>query len=224
MQDGWISLWRKFRQHEFWRKKRIFSKAEAWLDILMEVRWEDESENVLLGWKTYDCGYGESLNAILTWAKRWKWSESKVRRFFDYLKSCSMIEVKSDTKTTHLKVCNFEHYQKTRRTNEEQTKNKRRQNNKGNKVNKLITYKKEREGAKRFAPPTPIEVGEYSDSIGFDLDGSTFCDFYEARGWMLGKNKMKSWKAAIRTWKSRQNADKGTGVSMADWLKGQTDG
>ena len=32
-----------------------------------------------------------------------------------------------------------------------------------------------------------------------------FVDFYESKGWMIGKNKMKNWKASIRTWKSKQN-------------------
>lgn len=52
-----------------------------------------------------------------------------------------------------------------------------------------------------FKPPTPEEVTEYAKSIKFALDGQKFCDWYEARNWMLGKTKMKSWKAAVRTWK-----------------------
>jgi hypothetical protein len=33
-----------------------------------------------------------------------------------------------------------------------------------------------------------------------DVDGVKFINFYESKGWMVGKNKMKDWKAAIRTW------------------------
>lgn len=58
---------------------------------------------------------------------------------------------------------------------------------------------------KAFVPPKPQEVTEYAKSINFALDGSTFCDFYEARNWCIGKVKMKSWKACVRTWKSRRN-------------------
>lgn len=63
------------------------------------------------------------------------------------------------------------------------------------------------ERTRAFAPPTPQEVQEYAKSIKFDLQGQTFCDYYEARNWMLGKSKMKSWKAAIRTWKTRRDND-----------------
>lgn len=52
-----------------------------------------------------------------------------------------------------------------------------------------------------FIRPTAELVTEYSKSLGFTLDGNHFIDHYEARGWMIGKNKMKDWKAAVRTWK-----------------------
>ncbi len=56
-----------------------------------------------------------------------------------------------------------------------------------------------------FTPPTSKEVEEYAKTIKFDLNGESFCAHYEARGWMMGKSKMKSWKAAVRTWKSRRD-------------------
>ena len=55
----------------------------------------------------------------------------------------------------------------------------------------------------RFSPPSPTEVTEYAKTLNFTLDGEQFCAYYEARGWMLGKVKMKSWKAAVVTWKKR---------------------
>lgn len=56
----------------------------------------------------------------------------------------------------------------------------------------------------KFSPPVPAEVTEYGTSIGFPVDGAYFCAYYEARGWMIGKTKMRSWKAAVRTWKARR--------------------
>ena len=52
-----------------------------------------------------------------------------------------------------------------------------------------------------FIRPTADQVNEYSKEIGFTLYGSQFIDHYEARGWLIGKNPMKDWKAAVRTWK-----------------------
>ena len=52
----------------------------------------------------------------------------------------------------------------------------------------------------RFIPPTEEEVKQYCLESGYVLDAQRFVDFYECKGWMVGKNKMKNWKAAVRTW------------------------
>lgn len=59
--------------------------------------------------------------------------------------------------------------------------------------------------SKRFVPPTPEEVNAYCQERHNGIDGSEFCDFYTSKGWKVGKNTMKDWKAAVRTWEcSRQ--------------------
>lgn len=68
-------------------------------------------------------------------------------------------------------------------------------------------YKKEKEKAKRFSPPTLEEVTAYCQERGNDVDPQKFIDFYESKGWMVGSNKMKDWRAAIRTWEKRQDRD-----------------
>ena len=56
----------------------------------------------------------------------------------------------------------------------------------------------------RFTPPTLEEVTEYCRERNNGIDPQRFIDFYAAKGWMIGKNKMKDWKAAVRTWEKRQ--------------------
>ena len=52
----------------------------------------------------------------------------------------------------------------------------------------------------RFTPPTLQEVQVYCMNRHNNVDPEKFVDFYSAKGWMIGKNKMKDWKAAVRTW------------------------
>ena len=59
--------------------------------------------------------------------------------------------------------------------------------------------------AKRFIPPTVEEVESYCSERGNGIDAQSFIDFYESKGWMIGKNKMKDWKAAVRTWERSRN-------------------
>jgi len=59
---------------------------------------------------------------------------------------------------------------------------------------------KEKTPTSRFIPPTPEEIQKYCDERNNLVDVNRFYDFYQSKGWMVGKNKMKDWKAAIRTW------------------------
>ena len=54
-----------------------------------------------------------------------------------------------------------------------------------------------------FVAPSLQEVKNYISEKGYTVDAQRFIDFYEAKGWMIGKNKMKDWRAAVRTWMRR---------------------
>lgn len=62
---------------------------------------------------------------------------------------------------------------------------------------------KDKDVAGKFVPPSPQEVSEYGKTIGFPIDGEKFVAFYQASGWYRGKSKIKDWKAAVVTWKSK---------------------
>jgi hypothetical protein len=53
---------------------------------------------------------------------------------------------------------------------------------------------------KRFIKPTVEEVREYCQERGNTVDPETFVNFYESKGWVVGKSPMKDWKAAVRNW------------------------
>lgn len=64
---------------------------------------------------------------------------------------------------------------------------------------------KKREG--RFAPPTHEQVSEYAKSLGKTINAKKFCDHHETNGWMRGKTKIKSWKAAVSYWIGRDDEE-----------------
>lgn len=63
------------------------------------------------------------------------------------------------------------------------------------------------ECATRFQKPTIDDIREYCFERGNTIDPILFFDHYESNGWMVGKSKMKDWKAAIRTWEQRETGD-----------------
>lgn len=56
-----------------------------------------------------------------------------------------------------------------------------------------------------FTPPTVEDVRAYCQERNNGLDAERFVDFYASKGWMIGKDKMKDWKAAVRTWEKIRN-------------------
>lgn len=55
----------------------------------------------------------------------------------------------------------------------------------------------------RFSPPSVEAVKAYCDEKEYHVDAEQFVAFYEAKGWYIGKNKMKNWKQALVTWEKR---------------------
>lgn len=62
----------------------------------------------------------------------------------------------------------------------------------------------EKRKSKRFAPPSLEDVKAYIHERQSHVDAEGFYDFYVSKDWMVGKNKMKDWKAAVRTWERRE--------------------
>lgn len=90
-----------------------------------------------------------------------------------------------------------------RPSNDLQTTLEQRKEKKGN-----IKKKEYKEKASAFVPPQLSEIEDYCKDRGNSVDASRFYDWYTANGWMVGKNKMKDWKAAVRTWEKDDNSKK----------------
>lgn len=58
----------------------------------------------------------------------------------------------------------------------------------------------------RFSKPTIQEISSYCEERNNGIDPQHFFDYYESNGWVVGKNKMKDWKATIRNWERRNNS------------------
>ena len=71
---------------------------------------------------------------------------------------------------------------------------------------------------KYFNKPTILDIKDFCLERNNNIDPNSFFNYYESKGWMIGKNKMKDWKAAVRTWELRENKQtyKKTGTSKLD--------
>ena len=118
-----------------------------------------------------------------------KTSETKVKKL---QKPCTENTTKNTTKSTINKESNIF-------VNKNITKEKdKKQTLKNSNSNNTITKEKQ-----NFVPPTVEEVQDYIYEKKYSIDAEAFVAFYESKGWMVGRNKMRNWKAALVTWEKR---------------------
>ena len=83
--------------------------------------------------------------------------------------------------------------------------------------NKIKIFKQNKDFKKRgFRAPTLEEVEEYCLHRQNDVDPITFVNFYQAKDWYIGKNRMKDWQAAVRTWERNRETKQPTRPSKTE--------
>lgn len=222
--NGRIAIDRQIMEWEWWGDLNVF---RLWMVILMLANWQDKK------WQGKTIKRGSFITSYASLSEVSGLSVKQVRTAIAKLKSTGEIQQITTNKYQLIIVENYEKYQENfgdlgnQRANKGQAEGNQRaikgqQLNKDNKGNKEINKE-------RFAPPTLSEVQDYIREKGYHIDAESFIDFYESKGWMVGKNKMKDWKASVRTWEKRNGermgqvhdrSDKGNSTRVA----GATDG
>lgn len=77
--------------------------------------------------------------------------------------------------------------------------------------------------ANRFRKPTFEEVSAYCKERNNNVDPQRFIDFYESKGWKVGKTPMKDWKACIRTWKKDDKSPPKKGANASKYDRREDD-
>lgn len=67
---------------------------------------------------------------------------------------------------------------------------------------------------RNFVPPTLSQVTEYCTERNNGVDPEAFISFYQSKGWKVGNQSMRDWKAAVVTWEKREQNEK---KPNADW-------
>lgn len=199
MNEGWVKTYRSLTDHWVWQDKP-FSKGQAWMDLLLMVNHSEKK--ILIDGKLENVERGQTVSSIRKLCDRWGWSNTKVKNFLKMLENDSMIHVKSDTKKTVITIVNYSVYQDsenektTLKRQSSDTETSQKHTNKNDKNDK----NEKKSNIKRFTPPTYEQVSSYCKERNNTVDADVFIDFYESKGWMVGKNRMKDWKAAVRNW------------------------
>src|SRR3990167_9037775 len=127
-------------------------------------------------------------------------NQHKIYRLMELLEKEQLIEQRKTNAFTIVSIVNYESYQ----NNEQPVSNERATSEQPVSTSKALKNDKNDKNDKKdtFTPPSFEEVSQYCLERGNGVDPKKWHDFYSAKGWMIGKNKMKDWKAAVRTWEN----------------------
>lgn len=106
---GWIKLHRQFREHPFWKENRVYSRAEAWIDLIYSANHADAK--IMLDGKVTLIKRGQFHTSELKLAERWNWNRKKVRLFLDLLRKENMIASEGTTRGTTVTLVNYDFFQ-----------------------------------------------------------------------------------------------------------------
>lgn len=212
--EGWVKAHRSILDHWIWKDKP-FARGQAWMDLVFLAN--HDSEKTFINGELIEVQRGQHITSILKLSDRWGWGRKKVSKFLDDLENDKMLNQKRTTQYTAITLTNYEVYQ-SKEHRVEQRKNiggtaeeQPRNTNKNEKNEK--NEKKGTNTTVRFTPPEIETIREYCSGRNNSVDPQTFYDFYASKGWMIGKNKMKDWKAAVRTWERGSNGQTRQGVT-----------
>jgi DNA-binding transcriptional MerR regulator len=187
--SGWIKIHRKFLDWEW------FNKSEAvHLFLFMLIKANHKSGK----WQGIDIERGQFISSLANISSATGISVQTIRTILKKLEKTNEIELKSTSQYTIVTICKYECYQ-----DENETSNKPITNNQQT-TNKQLTTNKNEKNVKNersiFIEPTYNDILEYCSERKNGVDVNKFLNFYSAKGWMVGKNKMIDWKACVRTW------------------------
>ena len=289
MNNGYVSVPREFFDSIQWRRKRIFTESEAYLDLLQMAYYGSEPTERMVGGAKVEICHGQLAAQQNYLTQRWGWTRYKVRRFFTFLcahqfahvfstPTCSVISVYQGVTSDCTK--NFDTPFDTpfaHKTNKITKKKITKKSVESSVVcdttphaqdegevaeaevsqvaevaevaeaaaveavevaaeAKAASIKpaasepaaeaqpasiipaaeavpaaeaKSKPATRRRTPPmqrpTVWEVENFCRTQGLQLvDAQRFVDYYEANGWRVGRNPMRSWQAAARNWQRRE--------------------
>ena len=107
---GFIKLSRRFFSNIMWNEARTFSSCEAWLDLIQSARFDATPRKECIGGREVVYNRGQYPASIRFLAKRWQWSEKKVRSFLEHLRKEGMITSECTQGINIITLCKYDEY------------------------------------------------------------------------------------------------------------------
>ena len=199
MSTGWIKLHRELIKKPIWQCSTPEQKVI--LITLLMMANHDTKEWEWKGEK-YHCKPGEFVTSAKSIQKEAGEgiSRQNIRTALKRFEKYEFLTIETTKVNTKIFIQNWEKYQ-SKEQQPNQDANHQLTISQPTANHQLTTNKNDKNDKNDiFIPPTLEEVVSYCKERNNSVDPQKWYDFYSAKGWMIGKNKMKDWKAAVRTW------------------------
>lgn len=180
--SGWVKLHRQILDWEWYSDNNAF---RVFMHLLLKANHKEKR------YKGIELNVGSMVTSRDILSLETGLSVQQIRTALDKLKSTNEITIQSNSKGTIIQVVNYEKYQvaTNESTNEQPTNNQQ-----------ITTNKNEKKERSIFKAPSFDDVTIFCNENNLELNVSDFINYYDSNGWMVGKNKMKDWKATVRRW------------------------
>lgn len=187
-----------------WEWYTDINTCRLFIHMLLKANWKDAN------FKGKTVPRGSFVSSIGKLAEETQLTPDEVRTAIKHLICTNEITKQSCSKYTVFTVKNYDVYQNfpSNSPSSSQAIPKLFPTIEEKKEIKNIKKEEPKGSKKKFEPPSVEEVRDYCKSRkGNTVDAQAFVDFYTSKGWMVGKNRMKDWKAAVRTWERSGRRD-----------------
>lgn len=185
--NGYIKLYRSLLDWEWYADANAM---RVFIHCLLKAN------HTVKKWQGYTIHAGQFITSLSHLAKETGLTLRQIRTVINKLKMTKELTIESTHRNTIITVNNWDKWQSERQSERQVSDILATTTN-----NDKNIYNKEE---KSFRKPTVEEIKNYCLERNNSIIPEKFYNYYEANGWMVGKSKMKNWKAAIRTWETNQ--------------------
>ena len=203
MSKGWVCLYRSLANHWIYQDE---SFLKIWVTMLFKANHETKS--TLFNGTLITVERGQFVFGRDKFSAETSIPVSKIRRALKLLENDRIISQQNYSKYSIITITNYKDHQNINQQKSQQTASKRPANDQQTTTSKQLNNSTIKQVSNRaFAKPTHTELVEaFTGKVeNPDHEADRFINFYESKGWMIGKTKMKSWQHAAAGWATRSN-------------------
>lgn len=197
--SGWFKLYRADLSNPVLTKDS--DHLALWVYLLGEAVFEPTT--AILGGKKIVLQPGQLTTGRKQLSQKTNINEYKIERTLNCFENAHLIAQQKTNKNRLISILSWDAQQSDAQQNAQQMHNKMHTLEEVLK-NKEIESKADKPPRSKFVPPTVNDVRQYCRERKNTVDPETFVDFYASKGWRVGRETMKDWKAAVRTWERRE--------------------